>query len=426
MNRAEREQYLRHIEQRGVSLGLDRIRAACADAGDPQRACPSVIVAGTNGKGSVSTLLYRLARAHGVAAGLYTSPNFTKVNERIAFDGADICDGELDALVGSLTAVGDRHDLTFFELFTLAAFRHFADRRAELAVYEVGMGGRLDATNAADADAAVLTPIALDHTAELGPDTAAIAREKAGVVRPGRPVVSARQDAAAADVIARACAGQGCALTREGEEFSWERRPAASLDAPETFDYRGPGLALDGLMLGLKGIHQASNGAVALAAFSAIAGRLGVAPDEARIREALRGAAWPGRFQVIPGDPPIVLDGAHNPHGAAALRAALGERAPGRAVHLVFGALEDKDYRLMAATLAPLARDVTVLRPSSARAASVESVASAFRAAGVEPAIAADIGAALEGARARAKKTGGLVVASGSLYLVGMVLRALD
>ncbi|MBI5526504.1 MAG: bifunctional folylpolyglutamate synthase/dihydrofolate synthase [Deltaproteobacteria bacterium] len=415
----ETQAYLDKLAGRGVSLGLDRMRAACADLGHPERAFLPVIVAGTNGKGSVSSLLYALALKHGVPSGLYTSPNLVRVNERISYCGTDISDGGLDALVAGLRRAGEAHALTYFEFLTLAAFEHFRRLGVLLAVLEVGMGGRLDATNTADAIAAVITPVGLDHTAELGPDLASIAREKAAVIRPGIPVVSAAQEPAAAAVIGAACATEGARLCVAGREFSFARRPASGLLDPEVFDYRGPGLAVAGIELSLLGPHQAANASLALAAFAAAAGAAGVEPDEAKVRAALLAASWPGRFEVVAGDPPVVLDGAHNPHGARALVETLRERAPCRPVHLVFGALSDKDYAWMAAVLAPAVSDVVVVCPRSSRSADPAVVAAEFERAGRGAVTAPDAARAVAGAAARAKKTGGLVLVSGSLYLVG-------
>jgi dihydrofolate synthase/folylpolyglutamate synthase len=411
--------FLNRLAGRGVSLGLDRMRAACAERGHPERAFLPVIVAGTNGKGSVAHLLYRLALAHGVRSGLYTSPNLVRVNERISCRGADIPDGGLDALVADLGGAAEAHALTYFEFFTLAAFEHFRRNGITLGVLEVGMGGRLDATNAADAMAAVITPIGLDHTSELGPDLASIAREKAAVIRPGIPVVSAAQEPEAGAVIIAACASTGARLMVAGRDFSFSRRPAPDLFSPEAFDYSGPGLEMADIRLGLKGPHQAANGAIALTAFLSVAAAAGFKPDEANARATLLAASWPGRFEVVSDDPPIVLDGAHNPHGARSLVETLSERARGRPVHLVFGALSDKDYAGMAAVLSPAVSDVTVACPDSARSAGAAAVAAEFERAGRPAVTSTDVRQAIAGAAARAKKTGGLVVVSGSLYLVG-------
>lgn len=420
------QEYLDRLAARGVSLGLDRMRAACAALGHPERSFLPVTVAGTNGKGSVSRFLYGLALAHGVPAGLYTSPHLVRVNERISFCGADIADPELDALVDELRTFGDAGGFTYFEFLTLLAFVHFRKKGARLAVLEVGIGGRLDATNAADAAAAVITPIGLDHTAELGPDTASIAREKAGVIRPGIPVVSAAQDDAAGDAIREACAGAGAPLLLAGRDFSFKRRPVRGFHDPEVMDYRGPGLGLRSVEVGLLGPHQAANAALALSVFLPVCRSIGIDPEEARMRQALKETIWPARFQIVGHDPDMIIDGAHNPHGARALAATLAERTGGRPVHLVFGAMGDKDFATMAQVFARALADVVVVRPESARAADPAAVARVFKECGVPAEVEPDAMAAISRAALRAKKTGDPVLVSGSLYLAGEVLARLE
>ncbi|MFM2079767.1 MAG: hypothetical protein RLZZ219_449 [Cyanobacteriota bacterium] len=288
------------FSRRGVDLGLERLQQALAELGHPERRFAAVQVAGTNGKGSISTMLERIATAAGIRCGLYTSPHLLSWCERIRLPGGLIAEAELRRLLEALQPVALRHDLTPFELVTAAAFQAFADAGVQLAVLEVGLGGRLDATTVhPDRQVLALASIGMDHTEHLGPTLAAIAAEKAGVMHASAVAVSGPQEPQAAAVLQRHAQALGCDL-RWVEPLSAE--------------------AAGGPRLGLPGDLQRHNGAVAVGAARALAER-GWPIDAAAIRRGLAEARWPGRLERRGfAGRPLLLDGAHNPPAAAALR----------------------------------------------------------------------------------------------------------
>lgn len=362
----------------GMRLGLGPMQEACARAGHPEREFPVVHVAGTNGKGSVAAMIEAIGRAHGMRTGLYTSPHLCRFAERIRLDGEPVSDERLASLLGR--ALEEGPDLSFFETATLAAFLAFRDSRVDLAVLEVGLGGRLDATNVIPTPrAAAITRIALDHTDRLGGTLVEIAREKAGIAKPGLDIVlgpMSPEVRAAIDEVARA---QGATTTM------------LSADGPAP------------PRIGLAGAHQKDNARVA----AELGRRIG-APARA-IEEGIAAVRWPGRLERI-GD--VLLDAAHNPDGAAALAAhvkTLGIAPEG--VTLVFGTLADKDWRPMLDTLAPLAAHRVYVAPSGASRSVVEPSAMVARHAG---AISASLPEAIDASRG-----GGLTIVAGSMVLVG-------
>jgi dihydrofolate synthase/folylpolyglutamate synthase len=294
------------FSRRGVDLGLERLQAALAELGHPERRFAAIQVAGTNGKGSISTMLHAIAGAAGIRCGLYTSPHLLSWCERIRLPESLISEGSLQRLLRNLQPLALRHNLTPFELITAAAMQAFAEAGVELAVLEVGLGGRLDATTVhPDRQVLAFASIGLDHTEHLGPTIAAIAAEKAGVLHPGASAVSGPQTEEAAQVLRQLAARQGCALR-------WVEPLAPA-------DQGGP-------VLGLRGDLQRSNAAVASAAAEALADR-GWPITPAAIAEGLRQARWPGRLELrrFQGQP-LLVDGAHNPPAAEALRRELDQR----------------------------------------------------------------------------------------------------
>ena len=410
--------YLASRTRLGVKFRLDTIRAVVARMGHPEAAFPSLLVAGTNGKGSVVAYTDAALRASGLRVGRYTSPHLARVNERIAVDGRDITDRALEAAVlrvrGAAAALVRERAIpahpTYFEVLTAAAFAHFRERDVGVAVLEVGMGARLDATNVVEPLASAIVSIDLDHEAYLGTSRAAIAREKAGVLRPGRTTVLGALDTEAREAVAEAARARGARLVdaRSGCAI----RPGA-----EGLDLRTPRGEYRGL-LPLPGAHQVDNVLVAIRLLEE-AGAAGLAVDFDRVAGAIRGARWPGRLETMGGDPPVLLDGAHNPAAARALAEHLRGIGP---FVLVFGAMRDKDIPGMARALFPLARAVVLTRPRLERAASPSEIA---RRAGrlAEGARREDAPRrALAWARRQARPDATVVVA-GSLFLVG-ALRA--
>lgn len=367
----------------GMRLGLLPMRAACEAAGHPERAFAVVHVAGTNGKGSVCAMVEAIARASGIRTGMYTSPHLCRFAERIRIDGAPVTDESLADLL--TRALDEGPDLSFFETATLAAFLAFRQAKVALAIIEVGLGGRLDATNVVPTPvAAAITRIALDHTDRLGDTLEQIAREKAGIAKPGLDLLLGDMPGsvlAAIDEVARA---SGATTSRVGDV----RLPAA---------------------LGLPGQHQRDNARIA----AALGERIGATPTA--IAEGLREARWPGRLERI-GD--VLLDGAHNPDGARALAAHVTSLGlPADRVALIFGSLADKDWAGMLDELAKIADRRVYVAPASPARSPASAAAMAARHPGV-PAGTLDQALQRFNALGPADRPA-LIVVCGSLLLVG-------
>jgi dihydrofolate synthase / folylpolyglutamate synthase len=406
MNAAE---YLDTLVQLGVKFGLETTRSLCAGLGHPERAFPSVLVAGTNGKGSVAAYLDHALRASGLRVGRYTSPHLVRVNERIVVDGRPVTDDELDEDLARVRALATVP--TYFEALTVAAFLRFRAAAVDVAVLEVGMGGRLDATNVSDPLVSAIVSIAFDHEAYLGSTLAAIAGEKAGVVRPQRTTVLGPLPPEARQAVQNAAAACGARIVDAESGATWrEGDHGLRLVTPlRTYEALRP----------LPGLHQRDNLLVAVRVLEE-AHAAGLRVDLEQAAAGLAGTEWPGRLQWILGEVPMLLDGAHNIAGAQALARHLAGLGP---FVLLFGALRDKAFPEMARLLFPLAREVVVTTPPAERAAPVDEILAAVHVPTPCHAVA-DLDTALGLARERARGVGPVVVA-GSLYLVGAVLARL-
>lgn len=364
----------------GVRMGLANTRLLLEGLGNPQDSFPIFHVAGTNGKGSVCAMLDALLRIGGHRTGLYTSPHLVDFRERIRVDGEKISREAVAAGLTRIRAISADWDRqpTYFEITTVLAVSHFAEEGCQVAVLETGMGGRLDATNAITPIVSVITPIAMDHRQWLGNTIAEIAEEKAGIIKPGIPVVSSNQVPEAREVL----------------------ESQASRVNAELFFITEP---LGGVPMRLRGQHQKENAALALGALDLA----GMTPDDDRLREALANLQWPGRFQVV--DQRIVLDGAHNPHAAEMLTRNWREVfGPDRPV-VIFGALDDKEYPAIIEKLESIAEEFYFVPVKSFRSASTESLTAACL---IKYTVFESLDKALAAAR-------GLTLVTGSLFLVG-------
>jgi dihydrofolate synthase/folylpolyglutamate synthase len=381
----------------GVKLGLDRMREGCALLGNPERRAPVLHVAGTNGKGSTCAFAESSLRAAGLRTGLYTSPHLNHFCERIRIGGEPIdeeraCDLFDEVRAKVPWALGDP-GLTFFEIVTLMAFVAF--REVEVMVIEVGLGGRLDATNVVEPRACAIAALGLEHTQYLGPTLADIAAEKAGILKPGAAAVSAGQPLTAARILQEKADAAGVALWRPGRDYRFESREG------RPFCYAGPRWVVRAEPA-LIGPHQRANAALACALLEAS----GLC-EPRHAEEGLRSARWPARLERF-GD--VYVDGAHNPHAARALAHALPPLLDGRPLRLVFGALQDKDAAAMLHELSPLAASVHYCAPESPRALAPAALARLFPGA---------VHASVAEALAAARNEGGVVLCCGSLYLAG-------
>lgn len=403
---------------------LERMRVLAGLLGDPERAFPSVHLTGTNGKGSTAAMTSSLLAAMGLSVGTYTSPNLTQVNERLVRNGAPIDDGSFTELLGSLALVEPMmpERPTRFELLTAAALAWFAAEAVDAAVIEVGLGGTWDATNVVDAEVAVVTNISYDHTEVLGPTLEGIARDKAGIVKPGSRVVIGETDPGLVRIIRQVAdeAGAGEIWVR-GVEFDCTANRTAV--GGRLVDLRTPGATYGELLVPLHGPHQGVNAACAVAAAEAFFGA-GLDPDV--VQDALAAVSVPGRLEVVGRQPLCIVDGAHNVAGMEALAAALAEgfSVEGSRVAVV-GMLGGRDPSAMLAALGPAELDVLVTcQPESPRALASDVVAEAGRALGLEVVDGGTVAAAVSLARGLVPPHG-LLLVTGSLYVVGDARRLL-
>lgn len=408
------------LERFGIKLGLENISEFLSRIGNPERDFKSVHVTGTNGKGSVCVLVSEILRKHGLNVGLYTSPHLVDFRERIKVNGREISEKdvvriglELRETMQAMASEDREKQLTFFEFTTALAFRYFSDRKVDIVVAEVGMGGRLDATNVLAPEVSVITRIGLEHTNYLGTTIPDIAREKAGIIKNGVGAITCEKRPEALSVIESACSRKNAPLRALGKDFDVSRI-RMTLNGTE-FDYDGA-KPLKDLKVRLLGGYQAENAAAAIAAVEGLVER-GVSVSEEELREGLWGARWPGRMDIVSRRPLVILDGSHNPDGVATTVSVLRQLrlAP---LTFVIGCMDDKDARGIVRALAPIAAKMIVTQARYKRALSAEVLHRIVNeefdgAAEVEP----GANAALEkGLKDVAGK--GLCVI-GSLYLVG-------
>ncbi len=403
---------------------LERITALAKLLGDPQLTSPTIHVTGTNGKTTTSRLIAAIACAHGLSTGLYTSPHLESVRERISVCGEPISEEEFaetyDHLLPYLLTVDKESDqqVTYFETLTALAFLYFADKPVQAAVFEVGMGGRWDATNLIAGDVAVITPISLDHR-ELGDTVEEIATEKADIVKPGKVAVVREQLPSVQVIVERRASDVGASLLLEGRDFSLaDRKLALGGQAIRVESMRD---TYDDLFIPLFGEHAARNAAAAVAAMEAFLDRP-LSPEETR--RGLRSAESPGRLEILSRRPLLVLDGAHNPAGAQALASSFPEAFTARRLFVIVAVSADKDVAGIARALRPLDGAFIVTRYEGARSADPEVLAAALRDAGADATVAASLPEAIENARANADEDDAILI-TGSLYTVAEARRSL-
>lgn len=408
---------------------LDRIQLFTELLGEPQRTYPVVHLTGTNGKTSTARMIETLIRGLGLRTGRFTSPHLEKMSERIVIDGEPLDDESFVRAFNDvapythLVDAESAHPLSFFETVVGMAFAAFADAPVDAAVVEVGMGGSWDATNVADAAVAVLTPISVDHAQYLGTSVAEIAREKVGIIKPGSTVITATQDADAAAQIVERAAECGAVVAREGLEFGVRTRvPAVGGQMLSLQGLRG---TYDEVFLPLYGRHQAQNAALALAAVEAFVG--GDEPlSEDVVKDAFAEVTSPGRLEIVRRSPTIVLDAAHNPHGAAALVEALEDSFTFSPLIGVVGVMSDKDYEGLLAALEPQLAHIVCTQNSTARSMSASELAEVARGIfGVDRvSVQPDLASAIDEAAALAEVGGvfGEGLGSGGVLVTGSVI----
>jgi dihydrofolate synthase/folylpolyglutamate synthase len=411
---AEAVQFLYSLRLFGAKFGLENTFKLVALAGNPQEKLRFIHVAGTNGKGSTCAMLESIYRASGLRVGLFTSPHLVSFRERIQLNRQLVSENEVVRLVAELQPLlkqfpADHHP-TFFEVVTVMALKFFCEQKCDLVIWETGLGGRLDSTNIVTPLASVITNIAFDHQQWLGDTIEKIAAEKAGIIKPGVPVVTAADEPEALTVIEKTARENNSSLVKVGQASRLSTFEQEKSETGATPVRR------------LLGDHQKLNAALALAAVEILQSKIPVSHEA--IHKGLVDVNWPGRLQLIqrPNGQKILLDGAHNVAGAKALRDALEKHFPAVGRALVLGVLQDKDWQHICEMLAPLAGRIFTVPVASERAASANELAVACRAANpaAESLACASLNEAL-------KRTAGdtFVVITGSLYLVGEALELL-
>lgn len=402
-------EYLYSLEKSGIVLGLDNISWLLGLLGNPEQSFSSIHVGGTNGKGSVVCMLSEILKTAGYRTGMYTSPHLVHFNERIQINDDNIQDEEVVELTDRMRSLAaqkeDLHSFSFFDFTTAMAYLYFKEKSVDWAVVEVGLGGRLDSTNAIHPAVSVITNVDMDHMEYLGDNIAQIAAEKAGIIKAGVPVVTGASGEALR-VIREKAAGKSKVLVL-GQDFSLKK------DDDQCMSYYGLQRNLNGIHVGLRGDHQLGNAAIALCVAELLS-QSGVSLPPEKIRSALSAAKWPGRLEIAAKNPTVLLDAAHNPHGASTLAAFLQAHFADRRIILVFGVMKDKNWRDMLHLLSPLADKIVLTKPAIERAAPPELLALSVPGATV----AADVKSALSVAKRDAGKED-LIVVTGSLYTIG-------
>lgn len=410
--------YIHSISWRGSKPGLERISGMMEQLGNVQEDLKFIHIAGTNGKGSVSAMLSSVLTAAGYRTGLFISPYIMRFNERMQVNGMPISDEELAEIVTEVQPVAESmaERPTEFEIITAAAFVWFARQKCDIVVLETGLGGRLDATNLISKNVcAVITNLGMDHTEYLGNTLGEIAGEKCGILKPGCPVVAYRSAPEAMKVIRARAKELECPVRTA--DFGKIKALSADLQG-QTFQYK----QFPELTVHLLGAHQLKNAAVALETISVLRKAGWEIPDEAVV-QGMDATRWPGRFEVLQDNPLVIVDGAHNPQGVESLIAAVKEYLPGQHIVCVTGVLADKDWKPMMDRLKTVVSDFVAVTPDSPRALGNVRLARYLTDREHWVSVADDVEKGLTGALERAKATGGMVLACGSLYMAADVRR---
>ena len=413
--------YIHNINWSFCKPGLSRISALCEQMGHPERDLRVIHVAGTNGKGSICAMLDSILRAAGLRVGLYTSPYIRFFNERMQVDGKPIADEELVELTEYVRPFADAMEdkPTEFELITAIGFEYFRRKACDVVILEVGLGGRLDSTNVIENPLlSIVTDIDFDHMSLLGNTIQAIAAEKAGIIKHGRPCLFGGRDSSACRTVAAFAAKQESKFhTVDRSRFSVrEMTLAGTVFDCETYE---------GVQLSLLGDYQPFNAATVLRAVE-ILREEGVDIPEAAIRTGLSSVRWPARFELLRNDPVVIYDGGHNPQGVEAAVKSISRYFPEQRVNLLVGVMADKNYDEMIERLKPIAHHVYTVKPSNPRALDAESLAAQFRAHRVDATAYPCVEDAMRAALASSREEGRPLICLGSLYLYGEAVEALE
>ena len=407
--------YLYGLEKFGMIFGLTQVERILEALGNPHREVQAIHIGGTNGKGSTAAMMASILQKEGYRMGLYTSPHLIRFTERIKVNGKEIEKEEVAELAGwmkeRIEAAGIPSPFTFFDFTTAMGLLYFKQKMVDLAILEVGLGGRLDSTNVIDPLLSIITNIAKDHEEYLGRSILKIAREKAGIIKKDRPLITAATQPQVLRLFSKVCREKGTPYYRVGKEFRYVQ------NEERHFDYEGLHRKLWGISLNLGGPHQIINATTALGAMEVL-DDLGYPVSNDAMIEGLKEVEWPGRLEMVCSSPRVVLDGAHNPAGALVLKESLGKEFQYRHLILLLGVMKDKDIKSILHLLAPLADHLILTRPHYDRAASPALLKKTLGGSGKKAEIVEDLEAAIEKGLSMTQDEDLLCIA-GSLYTVG-------
>jgi dihydrofolate synthase/folylpolyglutamate synthase len=407
--------YLYGLEKFGMIFNLTQVERILNAIGDPHKEIQTIHIGGTNGKGSTAAMMGSILQKEGYRVGLYTSPHLIRFTERIKVNGKEIEEEEVAALAGwmrkEIEASGILPPFTFFDFTTAMALHYFKQKLVDLAILEVGLGGRLDSTNVVDPLIAIITNIAKDHEEYLGKSILKIAQEKAGIIKKGRPLITAATQPLVLRLFSKVCQGKESPYFRVGKEFRYVRAEDGD------FDYEGLNRKLWGIHLNLKGFHQVINATTALGAMEVLED-LGYRVSTHAMIDGLKEVDWPGRLEIVSSSPRVILDGAHNPAGALVLKESLEKEFQYQNLILLIGIMKDKDIPSMLHLLAPLAHHIIFTKPHTDRAAAPSLLKKALGQNGRKAEIAEDLREAIERGLSLTQEED-LLCITGSLYTVG-------
>jgi dihydrofolate synthase/folylpolyglutamate synthase len=407
--------YLYSLEKYGMIFGLTQVEKILESIGNPHRELQAIHIGGTNGKGSTAAMIASILEHEDYRVGLYTSPHLIDFTERIKVNGKEIEEEEVASLTASMRerikAAGIGSPFTFFDFTTAMAFLHFSQKMVDLAIVEVGLGGRLDSTNVIDPLLAIITNITRDHEDVLGKGILRIAQEKAGIIKKGRPLITGVTQPKVNHLFSGICQKKGAPYYKVGRDFR------SVWNGEREFNYEGMHRKLWGVHLNLPGPHQIVNAVTALGAME-ILEESGYPVSTPAMMEGLCSVEWPGRLEMVCSSPRVVVDGAHNPAGALALKESLEKEFPSRRLILLIGILKGKDIKAILRTLAPLADHLILSQPQTDRAAPGSFLQKALGRNGAKTEVIEDIRGAIEKGLSLTGKED-LLCITGSLYTVG-------
>jgi len=407
--------YLYGLERFGMIFGLTQVSNILEAIGNPHKEIQAIHIGGTNGKGSTAAMIASVLQKEGYRVGLYTSPHLTRFTERIKVNGKEVDKEEVSQLTEwmkkKIEEAAIAQPFTFFDFTTAMAFYYFKEKMVDLSVIEVGLGGRLDSTNVIDPLLSIITNISKDHEEQLGRSLLSIAREKAGIIKKGRPLITAVTQPHVLRLFSKICREKRSPLFRVGRDFRHERSEDGS------FNYEGIHRKLWGLHLNLRGLHQIINATTALGALEVLEG-LGYPVSIEAMVEGLREVEWPGRLEVVCQSPKVILDGAHNPAGALVLKETLKEEFQYQHLILLIGMMKDKDIKSVLHHLVPLADYIILSRPHMERAASPQLLKQILGENGRNVEVIEDLYEAIEKGLSMVSGND-LFCITGSLYTVG-------